>query len=230
MFHYGYFVICQNGRLAPAGDDWGPTADTYKPGDVRGIKNGMKATVVDVIKGQEAALNHVDVMILLNEERTQELHPLEWIKLVASRMATARPRRLTSWPQIQADFQGQKLRAVRNKIYWRPKEETFQDFLINHLLWFLGEEWFNNEMERKPEERHIILRWRHERSEQLLKHAPPDADATGPLKAPMTGGAKALLVLADDVLQLVQGLDTPPKVSTRWEICTSFRERGTKYL
>lgn len=123
MFHYGYFVICQNGRLAPAGDDWGPTADTYKPGVVLGIKNGVKATVVDVIKGQEAALNHVDVMILLNEERTQELHPLEWIKLVASRMATAQPRRLTSWPQIQADFQGQKLRAVRNKIYRRPKNK-----------------------------------------------------------------------------------------------------------
>jgi len=227
MFHYGYFVICQNGRLAPVGDDWGPTADTYKPGVVLGIKNGVKATVVDVIKGQEAALNHVDVMILLNEERTQELHPLEWIKHAASRMATARPRRLTSWPQIQADFQGQKLRAERNKIYRRPKEETFQDFLINHLLWFLGEEWFNNEMKKKPEERHVILRWRHERSEQLLKHAPPDADATGPLKAPMTGGAKALLVLANDVLQLAQALDAPPKVSTRLGDMHEFQ--GARY-
>jgi hypothetical protein len=216
MFHYGYFVICQNGRLAPAGDDWGPTTDTYKPGAAFGIKNGAKATVVEVIKGQEAALNHVDVMVLLNEERTRELHPLEWIKRVASRMATARPRRLTSWPQIQMDFLGKKLRAVRNKIYWRPQEETFQDFLINHLLWFLGEEWFNNEMKKKPEERHILLRWRHERSEQLLKHAPADGDsAAGNLKAPMTGGSKALLVLADDVLQLAQALDTPPKVSAR---------------
>jgi hypothetical protein len=114
MFHDGYFVICQNGRLAPAGDDWGPTADTCKPGVVLRIKNGVKATVVDVIKGQEAALNHVDVMIFL-EERIQELHPLEWIKHAASRMATARPRRLTSWPQIQADFQRQKLRPCVTK-------------------------------------------------------------------------------------------------------------------
>jgi hypothetical protein len=82
------------------------TADSYKPGDVLGIKNGVKATVVDVIKGQEAALNHMDVMILIKEERTQELHPLQWIRHVASRMASERPRRLTSWPQIQTDFHG----------------------------------------------------------------------------------------------------------------------------
>jgi hypothetical protein len=215
MFHYGYFVIVKNGRLAPAGDDWGPTPDSYKPGDEIGTKNGVKAVVVDVIKGQEAVLNNVDVMILVEEQRTQDLQPLEWVKHFAGRMATARPRRLTSWPQMQAEFNGQKLRAVRNKFFARPKEETFQDFLINHLLWFLGEEWFNSEMAKPLEQRHIILRWRHERSEQLLKHDSPDRDASVPLKAPMTGGAKALLVLADDVLQLAQALDTPSRVSER---------------
>ena len=139
MFHYGYFVISQNGRLAPAGDDWGPTPDSYKPEQELGTKNGVKATVVEVIKGQEAALNQVDVMILVKEERTQELHRLEWIRHVASCMASARPRRLTSWPQMQAEFHGQKLRAVRNKFYARPKGETFQDFcsflcVLNHSI------------------------------------------------------------------------------------------------
>ena len=228
MFHYGYFVISQNGRLAPAGDDWGPTPDSYKPGQDLGTKNGVKATVVDVIKGQEAALNQVDVMILVKEERTEELHPLEWIRHIASRMASARPRRLTSWPQMgQAEFHGQKLRAVRNKFYARPKEETFQDFLINHLLWFLGEEWFNNEMKKKLEERHIILRWRHERAEQLLKHDSPDRDKSAPLKAPMTGGAKALVVLADDVYQLAQALDTPSRISERLGDMHEFQ--GARY-
>lgn len=227
MVHYGYFVICRNGRLAPAGDDWGPTPDSYKPGDQLGTKNGVKAIVVDIIKGQEAALNNVDVMILVREEGTQELHPLEWIRHIASRMASARPRRLTSWPQMQTEFHGQKLRAVRNKIYARPKEETFQDFVINHLLWFLGEEWFHSEMKKALEERHIILRWRHELNEQLLKYDSPDRDTSVPLKAPMTGGAKALLVLADDVLQLAQALDTPSRVSERLGDMHEFQ--GARY-
>ena len=227
MFHYGYFVICKNGRLAPAGDDWGPTPDSYRPGASLGDKNGVKATVVDVIKGQEAALNNVDVMILVEEQRTQAMQTMEWIKHFAQRMAAARPRRLTSWPQIQTEFHGQKLRAVRNKMYARPKEETFQDFLINHLLWFLGEEWFNSEMRKPLEQRHVILRWRHESSEQLLKHDSPDRDTCVPLKAPMTGGAKALLVLADDVLQLAQALDTPSRVSERLGDTHEFQ--GARY-
>jgi hypothetical protein len=227
VFHYGYFVVCQNGRLAPAGDDWGPTSDTYKPGAALGIRNGVKAIVVDVIKGQEAALNKVDVMVLVEEQRTRDVPTMEWIKHVARLMASSRPRRLTSWPQIQTEFHGHKLRAVRNKLYARPKEETFQDFLINHLLWFLGEEWFNAEMKKRPEQRHIILRWRHERNEQLLKYDSADRDASVPLKAPMTGGAKALLVLADDVLQLAQALDTPSRVSERLGDMHEFQ--GARY-
>jgi hypothetical protein len=227
MFHYGYFVICKNGRLAPAGDDWGPTLDSYKPGDELGTKNGVKAVVVDVIKGQEAVLNNVDVMILVEEQRTQSMQTMEWIKHIAHRMAAARPRRLTSWPLMQAEFHGQKLRAVRNKFFVRPREETFQDFLINHLLWFLGEEWFNSEMKKQLEQRHVILRWRHERSEQLLKHDSADRNTSVPLKAPMTGGAKALLVLADDVLQLAQALDTPSRVSERLGDTHEFQ--GARY-
>jgi hypothetical protein len=113
MFHYGYFVICPNGRLAPVADDWGQTLDSYKPGAILGDRNGVKATVVDLIKGQEAALNNVDVMVLIKEERTQAMHPMEWIKHIALRAASAQPRRLTSWPQIQAEFHGHKFRAVR---------------------------------------------------------------------------------------------------------------------
>jgi hypothetical protein len=43
----------------------------------------------------------------------------------------------------------------------------------------------------------------------------------------MTGGAKALLVLADDVLQLAQALDTPPKISARLGDMHEFQ--GARY-
>jgi hypothetical protein len=227
MFHYGYFVICKNGRLAPAGDDWGMALDNYKPGDDFGTKNGVKAIVIDVIKGQEAALNNVDIMILLEEQRTRTIPTLEWIKHVMTRLASARPRRMTSRPQIQVDFHGQKLRAVRNKMYARPLNETLQDFLINHLLWLLGEDWFNSEMAKMPEQRHIILRWRHELIQQLQKHDSPNRDKSLPLKTPMTGGTKALLVLADDAYQLAQALDTPTKVIERLGNMNEFQ--GARY-
>ena len=32
-FHYSYFALLPNGHTVPAGDDWWPTPDTYKPGD-----------------------------------------------------------------------------------------------------------------------------------------------------------------------------------------------------
>lgn len=226
-FHYGYFVICRNGRLAPAGDDWGRTLDSYKPGDELGVKNGVKAIVVDVVKGQEAALNRVDVMILVEEQPTTTLPPLEWVKHFASRLATARPRRMSSWPQIQANFQGHKLRSVRNKIYARPPDETFQDFQINHLLWMFGEDWFNSEMEKESEQRHIILQWRHERNEQLLKHGSSERNKSMPLKAPMTGVTKALQVLSDDVYQLAQALDAPTAVIERLGNMREFQ--GARY-
>ena len=82
-------------------------------------------------------------------------------------------------------------------------------------------------MKKPLEQRHIILGWRHERSEQLLKHDSPDRDTSVPLKAPMTGGAKALIVLADDVLQLAQALDTPSKVSERLGDMHEFQ--GVRY-
>jgi hypothetical protein len=166
-------------------------------------------------------------MVLVEEQRTQGLQTMEWIKHVTQRMAVARPRRLTSWPQMQTEFHGQRLRAVRNKLYRRPKEETFQDFLINHLLWFLGEEWFDRETKKPLEQRHIILRWRHELNEQMRKHASPNRDTSVPLRTPMTGGTKALLVLADDVLQLAQSLDTPSKVSGRLGDMHEFQ--GARY-
>jgi hypothetical protein len=210
MFHYGHFVLCENGRLARAGDDWGPTLDSYKLGDRFATKDGVKAMVADVIKGQEAELNEVDVMILVEERQTNEISTSDWVKHVRTRMAAARPRRVTSWPQVHANVHDQILRAVRGKIYARPHDETLQDFQINHLLWLLGKDWFYLEMAKPLEERHIILRWRHE-----LYLGPANRFAAivrRVLQAPEIGEAKALQVLADDVYQLAQALDRPSKV------------------
>ena len=225
MFHYGHFVLCENGRLAPAGDDWRLTLDSYKLGDRLATKDGVKAMVADVIKGQEAALNDVDVMILIEERQTKEMSPSDWVKHVRTRSSAARPRRLTSWPHVHADVHDQmpqpKLRAVRNKIYARPHDETLQDFQIHHLFWLLGKDWFYFETAKPLEQRHIIMRWRHE-----LNRSPANqvsAIVRRVLQAPQIGETKALQVLADDVYQLAQALDAPSKVVERLRNTNEFQ-------
>jgi hypothetical protein len=225
MFHYGHFVLCENGRLARAGDDWRLTLDCYKVGDRLAANDGVKATVADVIKGQEAALNDVDVMILVEERQTKEISPSDWCKHVRTRLAAARPRRLTSWPHLHANVHDQmlwaKLRAVRNKIYARPHHETLQDFQINHLLWLLGKDWFYLETAKPLEQRHIVLRWRHELN--LGPASRVSAIVRRVLQAPEIGEAEALQVLADDVYQLAQALDIPSKVIERLRNLTEFQ-------
>ncbi len=109
----------------------------------------------------------------------------------------------------------QKVRAVRDSIYFRPKDESFQDFQVNLLLWTLGKPWYDAEMSKALDERHIILRWRHERCEVLKAHQKPGHDTQKPVTAPMTGNVKALQVLADDIYQLEHALKTPRQILDR---------------
>jgi hypothetical protein len=228
MFKYGYFVIVANGRVTAAGEDWGQTLNSYKPGDNLGVVNGVEGIVVDVIKGQEARLNGVDVMILLEERRLEKLSLLEYFRThVLGRLIASRPRRLTSRPQIQTDFQGRKVRAVGKAIYFRPANESFHDFEVNLLLWELGEDWFNAEMAKPLEKRHAILKWRHERNEQLERHQEPGGDPSLPVRAPMTGSCMALQVLADDFYQIAHALDAPKKVIARLGDIHQFQ--GARY-
>jgi hypothetical protein len=210
---YVYAVKLPSGRLVRAGQDFGPTADTYKVGDSLGIKNGKEGVVLAVVKGDDAKLNGADVLIIV-EERPARTGVQSTGKMILQMSQELQSPRLTSRPQMQALFGGQKVRAVRNSIYFRSKDESFYDFQINLLLWALGKPWYETEME-PIEERHIILRWRHERSELLKAHQKPGDDPNKPVAAPMTGNVKALQVLADDIYQLEHALKTPRKIIDR---------------
>jgi hypothetical protein len=142
-------------------------------------------------------------------------------------MIPKKPPRMVSRPQMQVVFKGQKVRAVRNKIHFRPLEETFYDFQLNHLFWALGKEWYDEQMLLPPEQRHVILKWRAERNELLTKHRKPDAPAGEPVKAPLTGNVKALQVLADDVYQLEHALEAPKKIIQRLGNMSEFQ--GARY-
>jgi hypothetical protein len=224
MFSYGYFVKLPSGRLVPAGQDWGPTDSNFKPGDIRGVKNGTEGFILAVVKGEEAKRNGFDVIVIIEERPVKATNMFERSLQMKNEM---RPPRLTSRPQIQADFQGKKFRAVRNTVHIRPQEETFYDFQINMLLWTLGETWFNAEMAKPLPDRHIILQWRHERNELLRSNRKPEDDPKQPVRVTLTGNLRALQVLADDIYQLEHALKTPRKIIARLRDPRQFQ--GARY-
>ena len=221
-FTYVYAVKLPSGRLVRAGQDFGPTTDTYKVGDSLGIKNGKAGIVSVVVKGEEAKLNGADVLIIVEERSTiAEGQPL--LKTLLQMSQDLQSPRLTSRPQIQAVVGDQRVRAVRDSIYFRPKDESFYDFQIHLLLWTLGKPWYAAEMAKDLEDRHIILRWRHERCELLKAHQKPGDDPNKPVAAPMTGNVKSLQVLADDIYQLEHALKTPRKIIDRLRDARQFQ-------
>ncbi|MHB1407442.1 MAG: SEC-C domain-containing protein [Desulfitobacteriaceae bacterium] len=56
-------------------------------------------------------------------------------------------------------WKGFRWRSIWNKMYHRPINETFHEFLINVLLWTLGKEWHEKEIYTEPTDRHIIMNW-----------------------------------------------------------------------
>jgi hypothetical protein len=221
-FTYVYAVKLPSGRLVRAGQDFAPNPDTYKVGDSLGIKNGKEGIVAAVVTGEDAKLNGADVLIIV-EERPAAPKGQPIAKTLLQMSQDLQSPRLTSRPQMQAILGDQKARAIRNSIYFRPKDESFYDFQLNLLLWTLGKPWYDAEMRKPLEERHIILRWRHERCELLKANQKPADDPNKPVAAPMTGNVKALQVLADDIYQLEHALKTPRKIIDRLRDARQFQ-------
>src|SRR5271165_6980725 len=111
-FHYGYFVLLPNGYPAPAGDDWGPTPDTYNPGDSKGVRNGKEGLVVGVVKGSTAKLSGFDVMVLVVEHDQRDIDrwmPSPEVVEAALRSLAAQP---TPPPTIQTEWKEKNVRMV----------------------------------------------------------------------------------------------------------------------
>lgn len=236
LFAYGYFVRLRDGRIVAAGHDFGPTLDSYKVGDSLGTKGDVEGIVIGILKGEPAKKSGgYDVFVLIEERRARlagsgPAPPWDFFQREEGqefvRKLVQPPPRLVSRPQIQAIHANHKFRAVGRNLHVRPLNETFYDFQINHLLWLLGKDWFDAEMAKPADERHIILKWRAERNEQLRRYQNPN-DPAGPVRAPITGGMRALQVLADDLYQLQHAFDTPRQVLARLRDINQFQ--GARY-
>jgi hypothetical protein len=129
--------------------------------------------------------------------------------------AELKPLRLTSRPPIHLDFQDQKLRAVRNRIYYGPANETLHEFLVKHLFTRMGRHWFETEAKKHAEERHVILQWDKQLHDEIGQAAELGECSSGRIGLAPSDDVQALTVLADDVFQLEGALKTPRKILER---------------
>lgn len=212
MIHFGYFVLGHDGQLFPAGDDWGPTADTRKPGVSLGVKNGTEGIVAGIVKGAGAMRNGFDALVIVDQQpATGPRNPLPagLVQAVIAALETPPPR--GGPPTIQAVLNDKRFVAIWNNLIIRPATETFHEFLIEvPLKGTFGETWYKGEMAKAAEaDRHIVTRWLRAFREQQAKYLPANRQKRQVFAAPTTGEITELIALAHD-LYLLQKVDRLP--------------------
>ena len=99
-------------------------------------------------------------------------------------------------PIIAAKLRDHQMVAVGKRVHFSNKWQTFHDFLRDHLFSLLGKEWGEAELAKPTEERHRILRW----FDQATEDARRTGTKTGEVyTAPMSGAARAFLNLAYNI-------------------------------
>jgi len=111
-------------------------------------------------------------------------------------------------------FQGKKIWAVGNRIYGRPPDETFHEFIINLLSGTLGKEWWD--LHVASTEKHFMMKcflkyaeWR-QRSASYAKRETPQV-----WSAPPDGWTRSLIALAFDVVTLAHAQRLPDTILKR---------------
>ncbi|MQR93678.1 SEC-C metal-binding domain-containing protein [Fictibacillus phosphorivorans] len=109
-------------------------------------------------------------------------------------------------------WNGFRCRAIWNKVYYRPIEQTFHEFLIDVLLLTFGKEWNDKQLAMEHSERHIVMKWKFSYADwtrrSLEKNVIKVVEGIPRYGAIPTGEVKAFLQLAYDLycLQIVNKL------------------------
>lgn len=99
-----------------------------------------------------------------------------------------------------------RVRAVFNKLYFCPPDETFHEFLENVVIWTLGEEWFKHQIGMGAGRRHQVVDWRYA-FHDLKKHGIDDehkVDGRQVWSSTGSGPIWALITLGYDLFCLQQ--------------------------
>ena len=116
---------------------------------------------------------------------------------------------------MQVMHQGLRFRAVGSRVFPRPPEETFHDFLFFHLKFILGKQWLEAQKDVLQSERHVVVEWLAASDRLRTEARPAELRAGEAYGVEATGEVKELLVLANDVLKLVQIGELPGRLLKR---------------
>ena len=100
--------------------------------------------------------------------------------------------------------QGKRMRFVGDKLFQRPSEETFHEFILTLLRSVVGPHWFQKQKGLPIERQHQIYRWFEVTSVFLNLHRFKLVDTDKKqFSADATGDVSDLLTLAHDVFHLI---------------------------
>lgn len=126
------------------------------------------------------------------------------------------------------EFQGYRFRAVGSRLYWRPLQETFNEFLLNLLKWTIGEPWHKEQLKLPIEQRHQILKWCMAHDDLMRSVVGNPRYRDGEVwAAEATGHVQALMTLAYDVCHLLHNRSLPSDVLERLKSHVEFQ--GARY-
>lgn len=122
-------------------------------------------------------------------------------------------------PIVSETFQGNRLVAVGNTVYFASSWNTFHDFLLDYLDRKFGRDWICHQEKLSEEDQSPLILWkRHVRSLQE-RHATEDRIKS----APMTGAAQALLDLAYNLYLLQHNEKVERSLISRMKDNNNFR-------
>lgn len=131
---------------------------------------------------------------------------------------------LTGRPFISTLFKGKRMRAMANRIYQRPPDETFHLFILRRFFDTLTQTWVMDE--EKKEKPHPIIQWSREMQSVIDTSSEAKNDKVRGVK--LTGNMRSLLAMAYDFYTLEHcGATVPSKVLDRLRNTEQFQ--GAKY-
>ncbi|WP_421736248.1 YecA family protein [Caulobacter sp.] len=145
----------------------------------------------------------------------------------------AKVQRELSWPQVHGAIlpsahtsmgDGRRLASAGNALWLLEHDETWHGFLYDLLREQLGNDWFNAELSKSPEERHILARWYMEVCKLELDDNQRFTKWT-PLQD--TGATLAFRSVAYDTFCMMQAMSLTPKLLARLRHPDQFE--GARY-
>jgi len=119
------------------------------------------------------------------------------------------------------------VRAVGNRLHFRPPSETFHEFLLNLLKWTLGKDWYFSQLKGPEASRHEIVRWYVALSDWKKKTAAEENKVPGGWEATASGDVQSLISLAYDIYQLLHASSLDASVLGRLKTRDGFQ--GARY-